>query len=271
MPIPWLCVHLCPRLQFLLDRTHSFRISPNPNTKSVKENATKQPGYTNPETNPVNHQVFERKLRPNPSGRGHVCLGVTNRRPPSSRGYGTEVDLTCVTVRSNREEPSLKIRRLWRSNCSLQKRPQRRTWPKFPGKGTREGESPIVPGHCRTTRRETNSEQVPRGKDEKDFEKRVKECLKLSGGKRMGAGDSSRSDAERSNPVRRSIWAVARHGLSPGFWYARGDVAALIVVCSMRLTACLGICVLKASACGLPIRPVLKHGPRSLTCVPVNG
>ncbi|WZZ14923.1 hypothetical protein YC2023_108012 [Brassica napus] len=33
-----------------------------------------------------------------------------------------------------------------------------------------------------------------------DFEKRVKECLKLSGGKRMGAGDSSRSDAEWSNP-----------------------------------------------------------------------
>ncbi|CAN7087984.1 unnamed protein product, partial [Brassica rapa subsp. narinosa] len=38
-----------------------------------------------------------------------------------------------------------------------------------------------------------------------------------------------------------------------------------------RLTACLGICVLTASACGLPIRPVLKHGPRSLTCVRVNG
>ncbi|EEH50844.1 predicted protein [Micromonas pusilla CCMP1545] len=34
--------------------------------------------------NPVNHRVFERKLRPKPSGRGHVCLGVTNRRPPSS-------------------------------------------------------------------------------------------------------------------------------------------------------------------------------------------
>ncbi|WZZ15218.1 hypothetical protein YC2023_108307 [Brassica napus] len=102
---------------FWLDRTHSFRISPNPGTKSVKENATKQPAFANPETvfvrkqccnvkskttlgngylgsrideerskmrylNPVNHRVFERKLRPKPSGRGHVCLGVTNRRPP---------------------------------------------------------------------------------------------------------------------------------------------------------------------------------------------
>lgn len=28
--------------------------------------------------NPVNHRVFERKLRPKPLGRGHVCLGVTH-------------------------------------------------------------------------------------------------------------------------------------------------------------------------------------------------
>jgi hypothetical protein len=37
--------------------------------------------------NPVNHRVFERKLRPKPSGRGHVCLGVTHAvaPPPASR------------------------------------------------------------------------------------------------------------------------------------------------------------------------------------------
>ena len=33
--------------------------------------------------NPVNHRVFERKLRPKPSGRGHACLGVTRRCPPA--------------------------------------------------------------------------------------------------------------------------------------------------------------------------------------------
>ncbi|KAK1421926.1 hypothetical protein QVD17_24691 [Tagetes erecta] len=54
--------------------------------------------------------------------------------------------------------------------------------------------------------RETDSKQVPRGKDEKDFEKRVKECLKLSGGKRMGAGDASR--------MRRH--GVLRHLRAPG-------------------------------------------------------
>ena len=40
--------------------------------------------------NPVNHRVFERKLRPKPLGRGHACLGVTHRCPPkpplSSKG-----------------------------------------------------------------------------------------------------------------------------------------------------------------------------------------
>ncbi|KAG8611743.1 hypothetical protein MANES_S024416v8 [Manihot esculenta] len=40
--------------------------------------------------NPANHRVFERKLRPKPSGRGHVCLGVTQPSPPtpSPRGGG---------------------------------------------------------------------------------------------------------------------------------------------------------------------------------------
>src|ERR1044072_4845905 len=34
---------------------------------------------------PVIHGVFERKLRPKPLGRGHVCLGVTHRCPNAER------------------------------------------------------------------------------------------------------------------------------------------------------------------------------------------
>ena len=42
--------------------------------------------------NPVNHRVFERKLRPKPLGRGHVCLGVTQRCPPQpSRWRGRKM------------------------------------------------------------------------------------------------------------------------------------------------------------------------------------
>ena len=33
--------------------------------------------------NPVNHRVFECKLCPKPFGRGHICLGVTHRCPPT--------------------------------------------------------------------------------------------------------------------------------------------------------------------------------------------
>ncbi|WZZ71393.1 hypothetical protein YC2023_082763 [Brassica napus] len=36
--------------QFRLDYTHSFRISPNPGKKSVKEHSTKRPAFANPET-----------------------------------------------------------------------------------------------------------------------------------------------------------------------------------------------------------------------------
>jgi hypothetical protein len=39
--------------------------------------------------NPVNHRVFERKLRPKPLGRGHACLGVTHPSPPHLPSLGT--------------------------------------------------------------------------------------------------------------------------------------------------------------------------------------
>ena len=48
--------------------------------------------------NPVNHRVFERKLRPKPLGRGHACLGVTRRcppKPPRELG-GTDDGLPCA-------------------------------------------------------------------------------------------------------------------------------------------------------------------------------
>ncbi|KAL0642123.1 hypothetical protein Bca4012_103291 [Brassica carinata] len=54
---PWLCVPspVQDLLRSRSDRAHSFRISPNPGTKSVKEHATKQSAFANPET------VFVRK------------------------------------------------------------------------------------------------------------------------------------------------------------------------------------------------------------------
>ncbi|CAN7111077.1 unnamed protein product, partial [Brassica rapa subsp. narinosa] len=184
--------------------------------------------------NPVNHRVFECKLRPNPSSRGHVCLAKDARSI-----------LTCGDEFNSRH--------IVRRSCpKALDDPESSTRPQSGEASSAAGQAQVpwkgAPERAKCGR-ETDSKQVPRGKDEKDFEKRVKECLKLSGGKRMGAGDSSRSDAAQSNPVRQSIRAMDQCRLST------------------RLTACLGICVLRASTCGLPIRPILKHGPRSLTCV----
>ncbi|XP_063936797.1 LOW QUALITY PROTEIN: uncharacterized protein LOC135147608 [Daucus carota subsp. sativus] len=83
---------------------------------------------------------------------------------------------------------------------------------------------------------------------------------------RMWNGSSRSAD-------RLGVWTCADWcgGQSPGCRYTCGDAVASIVVGSTRLLACLGICVLLAQACGFPNRPVLKHGPRSLTCVRVNG
>lgn len=42
--------------------------------------------------NPVNHRVFERKLRPKPLGRGHVCLGISQCvAPPTHLVVSCEV------------------------------------------------------------------------------------------------------------------------------------------------------------------------------------
>ena len=49
--------------------------------------------------NPVNHRVFERKLRPKPSGRGHVCLGVTHGCPPPTPKTPCRPSWACVEPR----------------------------------------------------------------------------------------------------------------------------------------------------------------------------
>ena len=92
----------------------------------------------------------------------------------------------------------------------------------------------------------------------------------------MGAGDAPRSDVERPQagppigsgcgPTRIVAAAQARAFDTPVEMPSRRLWTA-----ARAVTACLGTCALRASASGLPIRPVLKHGPRSLTCVRVNG
>ncbi|KAK4348285.1 hypothetical protein RND71_034624 [Anisodus tanguticus] len=177
--------------------------------------------------------------------------------------------------------------------CSTEKRPRRRTGPKSPGRGRGEGEprcaGPVAPRRASTSRvvwecgpnraakygRETDSEQVPRGKDEKDFEKkRVKECLKLSGGKRMGRRRCARSDAERRRagpPIdsgRGPAWigGAAKAGLS----IRRGTPSPRLWRRGARACGVLRHLRARTAAVGSPFDR-LETRTKESTCVRVNG
>lgn len=93
----------------------------------------------------------------------------------------------------------------------------------------------------------------------------------------MGAGDAPRPDAERRRAgpplgswrgLLRAAPAAGARAVDP----ARGDAVGAAGDPARAASACpRGTDALQATARGLPIRPVLKHGPRSLTCVRVDG
>ncbi|WZZ77065.1 hypothetical protein YC2023_097637 [Brassica napus] len=162
--------------------------------------------------NPVNHRVFERKLRPKPSGRGHVCLGVTNRRPPilsrisdgswSPVCYRTRLAkilakdarsvLTCGGEFNSRQIVS-------RFGPKALDDPKSSTRPQS-GEASSATDRAQVPwkGAPERVRAPSCPDPVaPRGAV---YESGCLGMQPQSGGKRMGAGDASRSDAERSNP-----------------------------------------------------------------------
>ncbi|KAL4323645.1 hypothetical protein GQ457_11G033140 [Hibiscus cannabinus] len=71
----------------------SQQITPrNLNEKVVVSCHTPVCGVCAAETCPLS-RVFERKLRPKPLGRGHVCLGVTHRCPHPTLTHGASVEV----------------------------------------------------------------------------------------------------------------------------------------------------------------------------------
>ncbi|CAN7110952.1 unnamed protein product [Brassica rapa subsp. narinosa] len=162
--------------------------------------------------NPVNHRVFERKLHPKPSGRGHVCLGVTNRSKDarSVLTCGGEFN-SCHIVRCSGPKA------LDDPKSSMQPQSGEASsatdWAQVPWKGAPERvrapscPDPVAPrgtvyeSGFLGMQPQSGGKFCPRlNMGERPIVNKYREFFKLSGGKRMGAGDSSRSDAERSNP-----------------------------------------------------------------------
>ncbi|KAG6627133.1 hypothetical protein CIPAW_15G105500 [Carya illinoinensis] len=83
--------------------------------------------------NPANHRVFERKLRPKPFGRGHVCLGVTHRCPHPNTSYD---------VYGAGQKLASRVRRDYPLNLSISISGGKETYKDSPSNGERTGKSP---------------------------------------------------------------------------------------------------------------------------------
>ncbi|CAN7099956.1 unnamed protein product [Brassica rapa subsp. narinosa] len=156
--------------------------------------------------NPVNHRVFERKLRPKPSGRGHVCLGDVR----SVLTCGSEFNSRHIVRRSGPkalDDPKSSTRPQYGEASSATDRaqvpwkgaPERVRVPSCPDAVAPRGV--VYESGCLGMQPQSGGKFRPRlNMGERPIANKYRECLKLSGGKWMGAGDASWSDAERSNP-----------------------------------------------------------------------
>ncbi|CAF2098425.1 unnamed protein product [Brassica napus] len=157
----------------------SFWISSNPSAKSVMENATKQPAFANPET------VFVRKQ----------CCNAKSKTTLNNGYLGSRIDEERSKMRYLSGEASSATDR---AQVPRKGAPKRVRAPSCP--------DPVVPrgavyeSGCLGMQPQSGGKFRPRlNMGERPIANKYRECLKFSGGKRMGTGDSSRLDAERSN------------------------------------------------------------------------
>ncbi|WZZ15174.1 hypothetical protein YC2023_108263 [Brassica napus] len=134
-----------------------FRISPNPSTKSVKENATKQPAFANLETVFVRKQCCNVKSKTT-LGNGYLGSRIDEELAPQAfwprarlpeyhkssyphplEDMGRKLISRVLPHASDVPVQKVLMTRSPQRDPSLEKRPQRWTRPKFPGKGHQRG------------------------------------------------------------------------------------------------------------------------------------
>ncbi|KAH7663397.1 hypothetical protein IHE45_14G051800 [Dioscorea alata] len=108
--------------------------------------------------NPVNHRVFERKLRPRPPGRGHGCLGVTRTSRSGARARAAgRGDWPPAARRAEDQRPPSPG--AGRGATSVG--PATRRVPEVIAPPPREGEAPCAPPTDDEDRREKGGDDLP--------------------------------------------------------------------------------------------------------------
>ncbi|PIN12319.1 hypothetical protein CDL12_15070 [Handroanthus impetiginosus] len=92
--------------------------------------------------NPVNHRVFERKLRPKPLGREHVCLGVSHRMASSDGHHQRPIGALLASTHARCFRPRPQVRRDYLLSLSISISGGKETYKDSPSNGERIGNSP---------------------------------------------------------------------------------------------------------------------------------
>ncbi|CAN6969197.1 unnamed protein product [Brassica oleracea var. botrytis] len=128
-----------------------------------------------------------------------ICVLTDSHRGPKSSGYRFGPKALDNPKSSTRPQSGEASSATDRAQVPWKGAPERVRAPSCPDPVAPRGA--VYESGCLGMQPQSGGKFRPRlNMGERPIANKYRECLKLSGGKRMGAGDASRSDAERSNP-----------------------------------------------------------------------